>query len=954
MLLLWLFLQSGLLLIPGAVSYGFRNCIKSYEHPQHYNCIQRFLQDVRSAVSDLPNETQCLNISHNSIRRLPGGSFRHLPQLRTLRLDFNQLWQIQDSAFENLNELLTLNISNNKIKKLSRGVFQGLRNLTCLLIENNHLFQVDRDTFHLLKSLEVLNLASNSLKNFSLVITSVSPLNRLQNLNLCNNHLCSLNTSTTLPASLSHLYLCNTSITLKDLPPNYFTNVTSLDLSYNHIGAQELASFDLAGITYLLMQNNSDFQILDFLKRSNVPPHSIDYSGVRLHGNNLSDLCKYLRSAPLQKLSLRSNSIRKLSNETFVHCPVIKSFDLSRNKLKRLGCLEFVHRNGLQSLVVQHNLLNALEGCSLSSQLLTSLENLTLSYNRILTVGHNAFSFAPNLTNLNLEFNNIAYLSKHALNGLSKLEILRLDNNLLTDLYEESFASLGNLQHLLLRNNRVAVIFPNTFMNLHKLQILDLGGNKICSLTNTSFSGLQNLSKLYLDLNEIRAPILQSQVFFFVQTTLRVLDLKANNIAYISIMKEISPFENLQNLKVLKIQSQQPYGIKIIPPKFFKGLKSLQDLYLSNNKILTVSHNVFDDLGELRFLDLSDSCNGIQNLPAGIFRNQIQLQTLDLENIGLQSLTNEVFGNLTSLRVLKVMKNALKVVNETAMLGLPKLEYLDLRKCPLSCTCKSQWFKSWLNNSQVQIVYPYNQSCDDGPSAYIYSLDMSVCYSQLGKQCFFGTAPVLLLLMIIPILYTRCYWYMKYNFYIFRAWFRENWSKNGKDTYKYDAFVSYNSNDEWWVLQELVPQLENCSPSSFRLCLHHRDFELGRDIIDNIVDSIYNSRKTICVISRSYLRSEWCSLEIQLASYRLLDQQKDVLVLVFLGKIPERDLSAYHRMRKVMLKKTYICWPPEPDAQKLFWSKVRKAIQSKEVADESMDGLSFNHHLLVESTSLLS
>lgn len=41
----------------------------------------------------------------------------------------------------------------------------------------------------------------------------------------------------------------------------------------------------------------------------------------------------------------------------------------------------------------------------------------------------------------------------------------------------------------------------------------------------------------------------------------------------------------------------------------------------------------------------------------------------------------------------------------------------------------------------------------------------------------------------------------------------------------------------------------------------------GRAIIDNITDAIYGSRKTICVISRRYLESEWCSREIQVARY---------------------------------------------------------------------------------------
>lgn len=39
----------------------------------------------------------------------------------------------------------------------------------------------------------------------------------------------------------------------------------------------------------------------------------------------------------------------------------------------------------------------------------------------------------------------------------------------------------------------------------------------------------------------------------------------------------------------------------------------------------------------------------------------------------------------------------------------------------------------------------------------------------------------------------------------------------------------------------------------------------GKPIMENITDAIYNSRKTICVISRSNLQSEWCSREIQMA-----------------------------------------------------------------------------------------
>ncbi|KAI3359014.1 hypothetical protein L3Q82_015398, partial [Scortum barcoo] len=71
-----------------------------------------------------------------------------------------------------------------------------------------------------------------------------------------------------------------------------------------------------------------------------------------------------------------------------------------------------------------------------------------------------------------------------------------------------------------------------------------------------------------------------------------------------------------------------------------------------------------------------------------------------------------------------------------------------------------------------------------------------------------------------------------------------------------------------------------------------------KPIIKNITDAIYGSRKSICVISRRYLQSEWCCREILMASFCLFDEQQDVLILLFLEEIPARQLSPYYHMRK--------------------------------------------------------
>uniref|UniRef100_A0A672RNI2 Uncharacterized protein n=1 Tax=Sinocyclocheilus grahami TaxID=75366 RepID=A0A672RNI2_SINGR len=100
---------------------------------------------------------------------------------------------------------------------------------------------------------------------------------------------------------------------------------------------------------------------------------------------------------------------------------------------------------------------------------------------------------------------------------------------------------------------------------------------------------------------------------------------------------------------------------------------------------------------------------------------------------------------------------------------------------------------------------------------------------------------------------------------------------------RFDAFISYNTKDEPWVMEELIPKLEG---------------EHGRPIIDKIIDGIYSSRKTNCLITKKYLMSNWSSSEV--ASFRLFD------------------------------KRTYLHWPKPGEGTKVFWQKLKMALETKE------------------------
>jgi tetratricopeptide (TPR) repeat protein len=76
--------------------------------------------------------------------------------------------------------------------------------------------------------------------------------------------------------------------------------------------------------------------------------------------------------------------------------------------------------------------------------------------------------------------------------------------------------------------------------------------------------------------------------------------------------------------------------------------------------------------------------------------------------------------------------------------------------------------------------------------------------------------------------------------------------------FKYDVFISYSGTDESWVVDSLLPALEN---AGLKVCIHFRDFEPGRPAIINMQDAAENSRHTILVMTPDWVSREWTLYE---------------------------------------------------------------------------------------------
>ena len=93
---------------------------------------------------------------------------------------------------------------------------------------------------------------------------------------------------------------------------------------------------------------------------------------------------------------------------------------------------------------------------------------------------------------------------------------------------------------------------------------------------------------------------------------------------------------------------------------------------------------------------------------------------------------------------------------------------------------------------------------------------------------------------------------------------------------KYDVFVTYSRNDFPWVDGELLRLL--CE-NQVNYCVDHVHFELGKAIVENIAERVYQNRKVSAVSSGSYASSKYCKQELDYAIQGHTAQRSEQLLL---------------------------------------------------------------------------
>ncbi|XP_030256607.1 toll-like receptor 13 isoform X2 [Sparus aurata] len=883
--------------------YGFKGCARNFPATHVMWCYNRNIANLSEVISMIPDNITTINLSKNKIQVIPPGSFSKAPGLKRLDMSQNLLVSLKGGEFRGLDILEFLNLTCNSISHITSNAFDGLPRLQTLLLIHNTLATISPTIFKSLPAIREVDLSLNRLKAFSCGESGGS--STLQRLHLYANFIQKVNVSC-FPA-LEYIRLSNNS-KLELQPDTFASNPRLKCLLCQRVKAKELLGIsaqtkkNLSWVAFSLFAEKSPLTICRLLQgMDRLGRVEVDLKGsvlrqtntslldcatppmVAINDANLGDVAQFsIGRGNTSKLYLNNCGLRQISSTTFDGYPRLKTLQLNQNKL-----------------VIQPDTFKGL----------TQLTFLSFDKNKLRDIDPNWFVPLKNLTRLSLLKNEITELPPKVFSALTQLEQLFLQFNLLKYITKKPFSKLRRLTKLNLSLNIIDFIEEGSFEDLTRLSYVDLSGNRIKRLTPPILSGLVNLKILVLYNNRLH--------FKSYET----------------------PFINLTSLE-MEYQGPGGGGIGTIGQHFFQGPRRLSQLAIGHSIMVDFHPDAFVPLVHLQQLYIAGVVMKTTNLSATLSPLK-NLKRLTIYRADLDTLPANLLPPDNTLETLQLRANHLHTVDKTMLDALPRLRTLDFRENPLTCTCDNAWFKTWaIYNNDTQVSYLYDLHCDNERfSSYLWQFDDKACsYDEVSFILFITLSVLDMLFVCVCLAWNKQGPTLRYLLLILRAKLRGRKGAAG-GRFQYDAFISYSSPDEAWVMEQLVPNLERpvAGAPRFRLCLHHRDFRLGVAVLENIEAAIYSSRHTICVVTRNFLRSEWCSVEYQLASLRLLCDGSDVLLLVFLEEIPEHCLSPYTRLRKIVRKKTYLLWPEEPQEQDAFWVRLVDALKDEEEGERGGD-----------------
>nr|AEN71825.1 toll-like receptor 5 membrane form [Paralichthys olivaceus] len=817
----------------------------------------------------------CSSQGHYWVPALP-------PNITHLYLEMNYISEINSTAlrpYEQLQEL-DLGMQSESVQLVIRNnAFSKQRKLIRLVLGNNIHLQLEPRAFVGLFRLQQLFLDHCTLNESILADNYLQPLFSLEMLDLLGDQIkrlqpglffSSLRKFTQLNLKLNPIKrLCEDD--LVGFRGKYFT---ILNLNSNHLAKMYEGDFDEGSC-------GNPFRDMAF--------HTLDLSSNGFNVDQTRRFFKAIQGTLIAHLILSGHIGRGFSYDnlpdpdesTFegLSNSAVNVFDLSKNFIFVLQRAIFSPLKTVVTIDISKNKINQIQRNAFNG-LQGHLRILNLSSNLLGEIYSDTFANLKNLSALDLSYNHIGALGHQAFSDLPELRWLFLTGNSLRDL--GSPASLPNLDFLLLGDNKLKSVHSIANLGMNSIHV-DIRDNRLTNLDDfysivTDFKRLQNF---FYSSNFIKGCTLSKNITIPYNNTLRVLDLSDSSLQIIWAQgKCLDVFDHLNNLLGLSISSN---SLTALPQGIFRGLSSIIELDLSTNSLTFLQPDVFP----------------------------VSLNKLDLSNNFLAFPDPMTFQSLL---------------------------FLNLAENRFYCDCNLESFLQWLNVTNVTLLSPAEGFRCEFPAA-LHNLPL-LDYATIVEPCekddemavqdlkfalFIFSALLIITVTLSGVIYARLrgHIFVIYKKIVGRVLEGPKPTPTVEEV-QYDVFFCFSNSDYGWVEAALLKKLDNqfSEENVFHCCFEVRDFLPGEDHLSNIRDAIWGSRKTVCVISKEFLKDGWCLEAFTLAQTRMVEELTNVLILLVIGKVAHYQLMRYNAIRTFIQKREYLTWPEDPQDLEWFYERL--------------------------------
>ncbi|CAG2205669.1 unnamed protein product [Mytilus edulis] len=369
-------------------------------------------------------------------------------------------------------------------------------------------------------------------------------------------------------------------------------------------------------------------------------------------------------------------------------------------------------------------------------------------------------------------------------------------------------------------------------------------------------------------------------------------------------------------------------------------IKQVASLNLESNNLgkYLAKNSLMQQDSKLEYIRLSN--NSIYRLHTTIFIGQRYLRLIDLRFNFLKD-SNFDMTSLVNLEILNLKNNKIKYLSDQSIKELEKVFKnnvnitIDLSNNPLQCSCFTFPFLNWMRLRHKHFINFMQFRCEYENGSFSMPNSFEDVILILQRDCtnhfYLIISVAFTVLAFVAVLSAaviyRHRWKLRYLFYTAKLKYTSHRNiEENLNEYVYDAFISYCENDCKFIIGDCIKHLEG--NGNMKLCIHQRDFIPGEEITQNIISGIQNSRKTICIISRSFLESYYCMFEFNMARMEGIHSRngKNVLFLVFYEKLLPEELPLV--LYELIQKQSYIEYPNDEHGNVIFWDKIKDAIHA--------------------------